>query len=761
MNMKCKGLLFQMLYVVLIGFGLTVDASAAAKSTCHPKFKNVIQAYQVTFFEFASEIDASETLTSCSWDFGDGNTMTGDTAVHTYSSVGDYKIIFTITTSGGCTSSVDKIIHVSGIAVCDASFNWDNNSGNLLSVHFVNNSWPGKGFISCSWDFGDGNSSNDFEPSHTYSQNGNYTVTLTTTDLTTGCQKTVSQTLYLYDCSGNHAELMATFDTASKTIYLDGKYYDASNIDITSRCRGLWDFGDGMNANFSTTTTSYQYSSSLNDTVIWAGLFLLDSTTKCYSDKLFSVIIGNPVCRAKAYFNFTSNDYLTWHFESASENVDDKTIFTWDFGDGTTASGANATHTYSAYNTYEGYLAISSLRCIDTLHFSVEALNYAGPCYATFYDTVAANPHDIQFINTASTSSRTFYEWDFGDGSGVSHDENPLHTYNQAGTYTVYFTFYDTTTSCHIGFIFTDIIVFDYLTHVISGKIYAGNDHSQFAKVWAIQYDSTAGTLTAVDSVSLDSSNFEYRFILPEGKYLIKAALEPNSLKYADFLPTYYTRILRWDSATTIDLNRNYHHINIELIHGQNPGGAGFIGGLVSQGANKTDAVGDPIPNTQVILYDGNHKPIGFSYSDAKGLFTFSNIGNGNYYVVADVLGKPSNELMVTLTSRAPSTDQLHVNVNSKNVEITLGSNGVGQVDLLSFGLYPNPSRGQVQINGDVNRLKTITLFTMDGHQVWNETVNNENLRNSFDLSWVSSGLYLIILEGIDGSASRIKWLKH
>lgn len=48
--------------------------------------------------------------------------------------------------------------------------------------------------------------------------------------------------------------------------------------------------------------------------------------------------------------------------------------------------------------------------------------------------TWAATETEVTFTNTSTNASN--YEWDFGDGN-TSTDENPTHTYRQAGTYTV------------------------------------------------------------------------------------------------------------------------------------------------------------------------------------------------------------------------------------------------------------------------------------------------------------------------------------
>ena len=65
-----------------------------------------------------------------------------------------------------------------------ANFSWSINSG---TVSFTNSSSSGQSYL---WDFGDGNTSTEFNPDHTYATSGDYTVTLTVTNLCATASKT-------------------------------------------------------------------------------------------------------------------------------------------------------------------------------------------------------------------------------------------------------------------------------------------------------------------------------------------------------------------------------------------------------------------------------------------------------------------------------------------------------------------------------------------------------------------------------------------
>ncbi len=122
--------------------------------------------------------DASTGADSWSWAFGDGNTSTDRNPVHTYVTPGTYTVNLTVTNTAG-SSSATKTVTVtepSGPAPV-AGFTADVTSGNVpLAVRFTDTS---TGADSWSWSFGDGATSTEQNPVHTYTQVGRFTVTLT------------------------------------------------------------------------------------------------------------------------------------------------------------------------------------------------------------------------------------------------------------------------------------------------------------------------------------------------------------------------------------------------------------------------------------------------------------------------------------------------------------------------------------------------------------------------------------------------------
>ncbi len=109
------------------------------------------------------------------WDFGDGETSADQNPVHIYTQSGTYTVKLTVTGQGGTDTMIQtQVVQVLPVT---ANFSASTTSGQVpLTVQFTNQT-SGQ-YTSVLWDFGDGTTGTEDNPSHTYQDSGIYTVSL-------------------------------------------------------------------------------------------------------------------------------------------------------------------------------------------------------------------------------------------------------------------------------------------------------------------------------------------------------------------------------------------------------------------------------------------------------------------------------------------------------------------------------------------------------------------------------------------------------
>jgi len=169
-------------------------------------------------FNASKSYDPDGNIVNYSWDFGDGNTTWGNEQLvnHTYGKDGNYSVTLTVTDDNDATGSMTLYVNVSN-APPVADFNW---TANGKKVEFKSTSQDPDGYIvNRTWDFGDGNTSYDENPVHTYAQeNKQYDVTLTVMD-NLGLTNSTTQTVKTEDTTDPMVEIV----TPERAVYINGE----------------------------------------------------------------------------------------------------------------------------------------------------------------------------------------------------------------------------------------------------------------------------------------------------------------------------------------------------------------------------------------------------------------------------------------------------------------------------------------------------------------------------------------------------------
>ncbi|MBI4330437.1 MAG: PKD domain-containing protein [Chloroflexi bacterium] len=373
--------------------------------------------------------NTSTGATSYSWDFGDtgaGSTSNAATPPNkVYSNPGTFTITLTATNTAGSNIFTQQVtilaIPVSSFTMTKAPL-----SGVApVLVTFTDNSTGGP--TSWSWDFGDGTGSSTQNVTKTYSTPGNYTVTLRVSNVAAPGGVASSQALAVY---GNPAAgFTKTLNPANGVRPVTVNTTATSTGNIVTH---TWNWGDGSPTQTGN-TASHIYSDPGNFTIS------LTATNPAGSNTTTQVV---SVYRApNANFNAVGViNTLTVNFTDTSDgNI---VSWLWNFGDGTTSSTQNPSHTYSSAQRVDVSLTVTNPAggATRTRTVDVSLLGTFDPPAATFTRTLnPANgkvPVVVNFNDTSSGPALT-WDWNFGDGTAHSNTKNPSHTYSTPGNYTV------------------------------------------------------------------------------------------------------------------------------------------------------------------------------------------------------------------------------------------------------------------------------------------------------------------------------------
>lgn len=192
-------------------------------------------------------------------------------------------------------------------------------------------------------------------------------------------------------------------------------------VDFTHATSGattiLYNFGDASSS--TTLNPSHTYATEGCYTV---SIFAYNA---CDADTFSQVIC---VCGAPLAAYTWADTSLTVDFTDLSTGG--STSWFWDFGDGSTDTLQNPTHTYASGGVYNVCLIMTNCAGSDTICSTV---NVACPIPVADYTTLLTGTNvDFTFTGSGATS----YTWDFGDG-GIATTPNPSHNYAAEGYYYV------------------------------------------------------------------------------------------------------------------------------------------------------------------------------------------------------------------------------------------------------------------------------------------------------------------------------------
>ena len=322
----------------------------------------------------------------------------------------------TITVGNQSNSSTTNIVvYAQPTANFNATTVCVGNATQFTSTSTTNPS--GQSIGSYQWNFGDGGTGTGSSTTHTYSQPGTYQATLTVSTGNGHCTDQITKTVTV------SAQPTASFTATTVCVGNATQFTSNSTGDgITSY---QWNFGDNTTGTGQSTTHTYSQPGTYQVTL------LVQTSGGCTNQVTRTVTVN---AQPTARFNATTVcQGQATQFTSTSTG-DGISSYQWNFGDNSTGTGQNATHTYSQPGTYQVTLTVQTgSGCLDQVTQNV-VVNALPNARFTASNVCQGTP--MQFTSTSTGDQISSYQWTFGDGSNGT-GQTVSHNYGAAGTYPV------------------------------------------------------------------------------------------------------------------------------------------------------------------------------------------------------------------------------------------------------------------------------------------------------------------------------------
>ena len=395
---------------------------------------------QLTHFFIDTDITNMATITDHVWDFGDGQTSFAQDPEHLYVVPGEYTVILTVTDIEGCENSVSHIIDVHPTPV--VGFSYSSPACQNSDIQFNDNTSTASGYVvQWIWDMGDGTTITiDYPDSpditYTYATSGTFQVDLwvITTD---SCENSASQNVIIADSP------LADFEFEDACGDQPIQFTDNSTaVGGYAISQWAWDFGDPAsgNNNYSSTQNPIH---SFSQTGAYDVSLIVFNSEGC-SDTLIQQVVSAelPLVDFITSTPTCFDDFTYFYADSILMDIGSIVIFEWNFGDGSpTSNQQNPVYMYLTTGDFNVTLSV-----VDTggCENSISHIVTISPRPQAIFDYTNACQSDTTYFTDYSSSGNddpiTEWTWDFGDptsGSNTSVLQNPIHVYENIGTYQV------------------------------------------------------------------------------------------------------------------------------------------------------------------------------------------------------------------------------------------------------------------------------------------------------------------------------------
>ena len=324
----------------------------------------------------------------------------------------------------------------------------------------------------------------------------------------------------------------------------------------------------------------------------------------------------------------------------------------------------------------------------------------------------------------------------------------------------------------------SDTVSYDlYETFSLEGMTWSGrNPRPNTQVVAAASRNTNPFTHEFYRTISDENGHFSFPKLLPN-TYILYAFPDTISNTVSG---AYYLNNLQWSESNMIVVDGNTYDVDIDLPalpEDFNIGSSSISGVFELPGSmftasdfyctswlreeDESQYCEGGLSNVGIILMNSTKQRIlGFTLTDAKGRFKFSQLPYGSYHILADIprFGRGTCE-QVTLSSQAPCVDDLHLYLDNKG-QVAMRNNGSPSQS--HAYLYPSPSDGQLTLFGlEPGCSYTISIVNNLGARMTQDVIK-ANLcgETTLDLTQFTKGIYIIHIVS-STTSEAIKFIKR
>ncbi len=304
-----------------------------------------------------------------------------------------------------CCTMATGVVNIPTVNPCalNANFSWTQGSGGL--VNFNNTSSGTNGGSTYSWTFGDGGTSTNASPAHTYANNGVYTVVQTVNNnLSPACIDTQTYTVYVSSICNLSAGFTFNNQTSNIINFVNGTTGNFGPVGYS------WNFGDNTPA-----STSPNPQHTYNN----VGTYTVTLTANNYSisggctSSATAVVNISTICVASASFSLSpTGTPQFWNaFPLISTNI---IAAAWSWGDGNTSNTLYTSHAYATAGQYSICLTVTA---------SCGATAISCASYSIYRPTQSSN---VVHVNVVDPSIATSIENNTAETLNFNVYPNPI-----------------------------------------------------------------------------------------------------------------------------------------------------------------------------------------------------------------------------------------------------------------------------------------------------------------------------------------------